>query len=321
MTLFEQIKAIPKVDMHINLTSSISTDLAFDLSMDENMADILDKMQEKNSLEYTNALKLPIKILKQEKNIILAVNDLIDKLEKNNVIYGELFLDLPLYNQKIDIEKLLNVVLMVINERNINLQVVLTMGSILEKEDNLKILDLFIKYYGNGVNGIYFRKEKMDNLANYMYLFDRLIKNNYPYILNMNSKITNQDKDIYLHAKRIIYMQDFRDDLIINELMANDVMLEFALTRFYENNIFSDYKDYFIYDLIRDNIKLTITSQDMTTLNTDIINEWCLLFNNYPLVLHDLIKIIRLNIGKANISEEEKSKLINEFMDKSNLVL
>ena len=33
---FEQIKAIPKVDMHINLTSSISTDLAFDLSMDDN---------------------------------------------------------------------------------------------------------------------------------------------------------------------------------------------------------------------------------------------------------------------------------------------
>ena len=64
MTLFEQIKSIPKVDMHINLTSSISTDLAFDLSLDENMAEIISKMQEKNSMEYVNALKLPIKILK-----------------------------------------------------------------------------------------------------------------------------------------------------------------------------------------------------------------------------------------------------------------
>ena len=320
MTLFEQIKEMPKVDMHINLTSSISTDLAFDLSLDENMADILDKMQEKNPLEYVNALKLPIKILKQEKNIILALNDLIDKLENNNVIYGELFLDLPLYNQKINIEKLLNIVLMVIKERSINLQVVLTMSSILEKEDNLKVLDIFEKYYGNGVNGIYFKKEKMDNLRDYMYLFDRLIKNNYPYILNMNSKVTNQDKEIYLHARRVIYMDSIRDT-IINELMANDVMLEFSLTRFYENNLFSDYKDYFIYDLIRDNIKLTITSQDMTTLNTDIINEWCIIFNNYPLVLHDLIKIISYNITKANINEEEKNKLINEFRDKCNLVL
>ena len=321
MTLFEQIKAIPKVDMHINLTSSISTDLAFDLSIEENMADIIDKMQEKNPFEYENALKLPIKILKQEKNIILAVHDLIDKLEQENVIYGELFLDLPLYNQRINVEKLLKTILMVIEERNINLKVVLVMSSILEKDDNLKILDLFLKYYGSGVNGIYFKKEKMDNLANYMYIFDKLIKNNYPYILNMNSKVTNQDKDIYLHAKRIIYMMDSRDDLIINELITNDIMLEFAITRFKENNIFNDYKDYFIYDLIRDNIKLTITSQDMTTLNTDIINEWCLLFNNYPLILHDLIKIVGHNIGKASIDEEEKNKLINEFKDKSNLVL
>ena len=321
MTLFEQIKNIPKVDMHINLTSSISTDLAFDLSDDVNMAEILSKMQEKNPLEYVNALKLPIKILKQEKNIILAMNDLIDKLERENTIYGELFLDLPLYNHSIDLEKVLNIILMVIKERKISLQVVLVVGSVLEKNENLNILQLFEKYYGNGVNGIYFKKDKMDNLADYMYLFDRLIKNKYPYILNMNSKVTNQDKDIYLHAKRIIYMETTRDDNIINELANNDIMLEFALTRFYENNIFSDYKDYFVYDLIRDNIKLTITSTDMTTLNTDIINEWCLMFNNYPLVLHDLIKIINYNLVKANINDEEKNKLISEFVDKSNLVL
>ena len=185
MTLFEQIKALPKVDMHINLTSSISTDLAFDLSDDTNMAEIIAKMQEKNALEYVNALKLPVKILKTNKNIILAVNDLIDKLISNNCLYGELFLDLPLYNHKVDVEKLLNLVLTVINEREINLQVVLVVSSKCEKEENLKILDLFENYYGNGVNGIYFSKDKMDNLSDYNYLFDRLVKNNYPYILNL----------------------------------------------------------------------------------------------------------------------------------------
>ena len=320
MTLFEQIKAIPKVDMHINFTSSISTDLAFDLSDEENMAEIIAKMQEKNPMEYVNALKLPVKILKTNKNIILAVNDLIDRLISNNVIYGELFLDLPLYNHHIDIEKLLDLVLSVIKEREINLQVVLVASSKLEKEENLHILEVFEKYYGNGVNGIYFSKDKMDNLVDYMYLFDRLKDNNYPYILNMNTKVTSIDYDIYLNAKRIIYSQDTRDP-IIDELRENDILLEFGLTRFFENNLFSDYKDYFIYDLIKDNVKLTITSMDMTTLNTDIINEWCLLFNNYSLVLHDMIKIINNSLLKANISDEEREKLINEFRDKSNLIL
>ena len=129
MTLFEQIKAIPKVDMHINLTSSISTDLAYSLSNDTNIVDVLEKMQEKNFLEYTNALKLPVKILKTKKNVVLAVNDLIDRLINNNVIYGELFLDLPLYNHRIDEEKLLELVLSVIKERNVNLEVVLVLSS------------------------------------------------------------------------------------------------------------------------------------------------------------------------------------------------
>ena len=321
MTLFEQIKSIPKVDMHINLTSSISTDLAFDLSSDENMAEILSKMQEKNSMEYVNALKLPIKILKTNKNIILAVNDLIDRLINNNVIYGELFLDLPLYNHHIDEEKLLDLVLSVIEDRNVNLQVVLVLGSNREKEENLHTLEIFDKYYGHGVNGIYFWKDKMDNLADYMYLFDRLIKNDYPYILNMNTKMTNQDKEIYLHAKRIIYSLSVLDDDVINEIRDNDIQLEFALTRFYENNIISDFKEYFIYDLIKENYKITIVSMDMTTINTDIINEWCILFNNYPLVLHDLIKIINNNLLRANISSSLKDKLILEFKEKSNLVL
>lgn len=321
MTLFEQIKAIPKVDMHINLTSSISTDLAFDLSDDTNMAEIISKMQEKNNLEYVNALKLPVKILKTGKNIILAVNDLIDKLNSNNVIYGELFLDLVLYNQKIDIEKVLNLILSVIEERKINLQVVLVISSKCDKDENLRTLELFEKYYGKGVNGIYFSKDKMDNLVDYMYLFDRLNRNNYPYIINMNSKITREDREIYLHAKRVIYALNTRDDTIIDELMTNDVMLEFAVTRFYENNLFSEFKDYFIYDLIKDNVKLTITSVDMTTLNTDIINEWCLLFNNYPLVLHDMLKIINYNLSKINVSDEDRNKLIEEFVNKSNIIL
>ena len=321
MTLFEQIKMIPKVDMHINLTSSISTDLAFDLSDDTNMAEIISKMQEKNALEYVNALKLPVKILKTDKNIILAINDLIDKLVSNNVIYGELFLDLTLYNHHVNVVKLLDLVLEVIKEREIELQVVLVLSSKLEKDENLRTLELFEKYYGNGVNGIYFSKDKMDNLADYMYLFDRLIKNNYPYIINLNSKITNSDYDIYMHAKRVIYSLNTRDDSIINELMENGVILEFALTRFFENNIISDYKDYFIYDLMKDNIKVTITSHDMTTLNTDIINEWCIMFNNYPIVLHDMLKNINYNLSKININEEIREKLINELKDKSNLII
>ena len=320
MTLFEQLKMLPKVDMHINLTSSISTDLAFDLFSESNILDVLDEMQEKNVLEYEQALKLPIEILNNKRNIVLAIDNLIDRLISNNVIYGELFLDLPLYNRHIDEEKLLTIVLEAINRRNYNLQVVLVISSEREKEENLHTLEIYDKYYGHGVNGIYFKKNKMKNLVDYMYLFDRLIKNNQPYILDMNSKITNSDYDIYMHAKRIIYSLANYEENIINEFKVNDIMLEFGITRLRESNLV-DLKDFFIYDFIKNNVSLTITSCDMTTLNTDILNEWCVMFNNYPFVLRDMIKIILNNLINANIDSNIKDRLIEEVKEKSNLVL
>ena len=119
MPLFEQLKNIPKIDLHINLTGSISTDLAFSVTNESSIQEIEDKMIQRNVKDYLDSLKVPIEILRTKKNIELAVNNLIDKLEKNNVIYGELFLDLPLYNKRIDEEKLLKIVLDVIHERNI----------------------------------------------------------------------------------------------------------------------------------------------------------------------------------------------------------
>lgn len=317
MTLFDGIKIIPKVDMHINLTSSISTNLAFDLNSDSNIVEIIDKMQEKNYFDYENSLKLPIKILRSSKNLSLAINDLIDRLIKNNVIYGELFLDLPLYNKKIDEEKVLLTILDVIKSRNYNLQVVLVLSSEKEKEDNLHTLEIFEKYYNNGVNGIYFYKDKMANLNDYMYLFDRLIRNNYPYIIPINSKLLSSEEEIYFHAKRIIYQLPYKDDNFLLEVRKNNILLEFSLSRFMERNIIMDIKEYFLYDYLKENGDFTITTCDMTTLNTDIINEWCLFFNNYPLVLHDLIKVTNNSLIHANISNNLKEELINKLKNES----
>ena len=320
MTLFEQLKNLPKIDMHINLTSSISTDLAFDLSSTENLVEVLDQMREKNVLEYEQALKIPIDILKNKHNIVLAIDDLIDRLIKNNVIYAELFLDLPLYNEYIDEEKLLKIVLEEIKKKNFPLEVVLVLSSEKDRESNLHTLEIFDKYYGNGVNGIYFQKSKMANISNYMYLFDRLIKNNYPYIINLNSKITNQEYDVYMHAKRIIYSLSTFDETLIDELKRNNILLEFSITRLKESNLLSLEDDY-LFELIKRNVNPTITSCDMTTLNTDILNEWCQLFNNYSLTLHDMVKLISNNIGNINVSSELKESIMQEFRDKSNLVL
>lgn len=318
--MFEQLKLLPKVDLHINLTGSISTNLVFDLTNETSIIDLEDKMFQHNPKEYRESLKVPIRVLKTKKNIVLAVNDLIDRLEKNNVIYSELFLDLPLY-KNVDLEKLVNYVLDVIKERNANINLVLCLSDIFSKEENLEVINVFEKYYQKGVNGLFFDKNNMTNISDYSYIFDRLKKNDYPYILNLNSQITNQDYDIYTHAKRVIYSLSDRDNAILEELKNNNVMLEFPLSSLWEAHILSDIEDTCFYDLYLDNYNVCLTSRDMTSLNTDMLNEYCLIFNNSDIKLLDIIKINIKNLETANIDNEIKEKLIEKLRTESNELL
>ena len=300
--MFEQLKHLPKVDLHINLTSSISTNLVFDLTNETSIIDLEEKMFQTN------------------KNIILAVNDLIDRLKENNVIYSELFLDLPLY-KNVDLDKLVSYVLDVIKEREANINLVLCMSDIFTKEENLDVINVFEKYYNQGVNGLFFDKSNMTNISDYKYIFDRLKENNYPYIINLNSRITNQDYEIYTNAKRVIYSLPNKDDLILEELKKNDVLLEFPLSSLWEANIISDIASSCIYELYLNNYNVCLTSRDMTSLNTDILNEYCLLFNNFDIKLLDLIKINLKDLEKSVIDDKIKNELIEKLRTESNELL
>lgn len=319
MILFEQLKNIPKVDLHINLTSSISTDLVYELNEFDNIIDVEDSMIEKNYLDYYNSLDLPIKTLSNKKNITLAINNLIDKLENDNVIYAELFLDLFLYNNKLKHKMVIDTILSIINERNYKMNLVLVLSSKFDKDTNIKLLDLLDSYYNKGINGVYFYKDKMDNIIDYQYIFDRLKKNNIPYILDLNTKITSVDYEIYNNANRIIYSLPNIENEIITKYRTNNIMLEFPISSLIEKNVISNLKEYIIFLLYKDNYNITLSTRDMTTLDTDLINEYCKLFNNLPFLINDLVKILINNIN--NINDSRKNEILELFSKEVNDIL
>ena len=293
MVSFENLKSIPKLDLHINFLSSITTNLAFDLNEDLSFDEVMEMSTLKRITEYDKCLELPIKLLNNVKNIKLAVKDLIDRLKKNNVIYGELYLDLALYNNKFSLEYLINVLLKVIEDEKYDLQLVLCAS------DN---------------------KSKGTNLADYIYLFDKLIKNNMPYIIPFDEKINNQNWDIYKNAYRIVYLFDGENNELLDLAQENNITLEFCLSKINELNYqFSIYE--FIYNLIKNNYQVVLSSLDMTILNTDIINEYCLLFNNCELTLLELVKLLINNISNLSIDELTKEELIKILKEESNQIL
>ena len=102
-----------------------------------------------------------------------------------------------------------------------------------------------------------------------------MIREDVPYILSYDNKINNQSRDIYEHAYRIIYELGYVEREIISLAKTNNIMLMFSISKLI--NTYSNFSVYELIDeLIENNYLVSINSEDMTILNTDIIIEYCL---------------------------------------------
>ena len=128
----------------------------------------------------------------------------------------------------------------------------------------------------------------------------------------MNCELANSDRSI---QSAISQLNE------INYLHENKPILEFSITGLKESNVFSELEEYDIYNLYKENNLITFVSRDMTILDTDILNEYCLIFNKLPFTIHDIIKINLNNLDNCNIPIAEKNVIINMYRDKSNLIL
>lgn len=322
MTLFESLKMFPKIDIHIDYFGSILKTTIEKLSNDflsEEIEDIIDF----NSLkDYSDYKSIVSKVLVNLKNIEIATTDLIEKLKKDNVMYGEIFINLDLFSKKLKKKDIILSILKVIKNSNLNLNLVLEIESRITKEEMFDDLNILYEFYNKGINGVYFKKNKQETFDMYQALFDKFIKDEIDYIVLLDSKLTNQNKEIYYNAKRIIYnLFEEPIDNFFNIIKNNEIVLEFPITYQGTYHIYDELKNHFVYNLFKENVIVSFTTIDMTILDTDLLNEYCILFNVFPFNLHDLVNINLNILNKLNVSLEIKNNLISDFKEKANEIL
>ena len=323
MTLFEGLKLFPKVDLHIDFFGSITKDTIYSLAGDSVKPNELEEILEFDSLKnYDNSKIYVSNLLTDLGKIEIATTDLIKKLKNDNLIYGEIFLNLDLFLNKLNKQDIIKTIFKVIKKSCLNLNIVLEIDSFISKEEMYNNLDILYTYYKKGITGVYFKKAKQENLDSYKALFDKFLKDDINYIVLLDSKITNQNKEIFYNAKRIIYnVFEMPSDNFLNIIRDNEIILEIPIT--YQNyfNLYDDLSNHFVYDLYKENVKVIFTTIDMMILDTDLLNEYCKLFNVFPFSLHDLV-VITLNIlNKLNINDSVKNELIDDFKEKANELL
>ncbi len=320
MALFEGLKAFPKVDLHVDFFGSIPKNTIYKLT--KNTQEEVDSIVEFDSLkDYDNSKELVRSLLNSYDKIELALNELIDSLKQDNIIYSEIFVNLDFFIKKLDKKEILKRIITIIKKET-NYNIVLEIESGLTKEMLYEDLNLLYEYYRKGVSGVYFKKNKLDSLESFKALFDKFLKDDIKYIVLLDSKLTNQNKEIYYHASRIIYnVMEMPDSTFIDQIRSESILLEFALT--YQNyfHLYEDLSSHIVYDLFKDNLPICFTTVDRTALDTDLLNEYCKLFNVFPFSLHSLV-VITLNIlNQINLDTDLKNTLITDFKEKANELL
>lgn len=322
MTLFEGLKLFPKIDLHIDYFGSVTKSTIYKLTSDMSKDEVETTLEFDSLKNYDNSKILVSKILDNLENIELATKELIEKLKSDNLIYGEIFLNLDLFSKKLNKQEIVKTILKVINKSDVKLNLILEIDSNITKEDMYNNLNIVYEYYKKGITGVYFKKGKQENLDSYKALYDKFIKDDIDYIVLLDSKVTNQNKEIFYNAKRIIYnLFDKPNDMFLNIIRENNIILEFPITYQSYFNLYDELANHFVYDLYRENIKVIFTTIDMTILDTDLLNEYCCLFNVFPFKLHDLVTINLNILNKLNIKDDIKNSLIEEFKEKANELL
>ncbi len=319
MTLFEQLKSIPKVDLHVDFLGSIPKETIDKLTTDIKIKDTILSEQPLSIKDYEARRELISNLLETYEQIKIATTDLVTKLLNDNIMYAEVFLDLDSFSKKLNKKEILKVILDVIKKQKVNINFILILDSTIDEKEIYNNIDILYEYYQKGITGVYFRKSKQEILDPYKAIFDKFIKDKIDYIVLLDSRLTNQNKEIYYNAKRIIYnSMELPDENFLNIIRETKILLEFPITYQSYFNLYDELSNHFVYDLYKENIITIFTTVDMTLLDTNLLNEYCKLFNVFPFNLHDLVNLTLEILNKLNINDEIKNNLIMEFKEKAN---
>ena len=128
MTLFESLKMFPKIDIHIDYFGSILKTTIEKLSNDFLSEEIEDTIDFNSLKDYSDYKSIVSKVLVNLKNIEIATTDLIEKLKKDNVMYGEIFINLDLFSKKLKKKDIILSILKVIKNSNLKVALIYSYG-------------------------------------------------------------------------------------------------------------------------------------------------------------------------------------------------
>lgn len=320
--MVESIKNFKKVELHLHLDGSLFLDTVSEITgrdKDDLKGEMVAYGKCKNLSEYLEKFNLPISIMQSREVLVRVAKDLVNYLEKENVIYAEVRFS-PIFHVRegLSYDEVVEAVIEGLSSnKNVKTNLILSMMRGMNKEDNIKVIEVASKYLGKGVCAVDLAgAEDKYLLSDYEELFDIVKSRNIPFTIHAgeNGGYEEVKRAIKLGARRIGHgIHAIDDNDTINLIRDNNVLLEICPTSNEQTNAVLEYSDNPIYDFYKMGVKVSINTDNVTVSNVSLSEEYVKLYNTFNFSIEDFKNINKMAINAAFISEDERKELLREL--------
>ena len=320
----KEIENLKKIELHLHLDGSFSLQLAKILS-GRKEDDLKNQMVVTNDCqnlsEYLEKFDFPIQLMQTKKNLELVAFDLVNQLEKDNVIYAEIRFA-PSFHVKrgLTYEEVVQAVLNGLNQNKkvkTNLILCLMRGN--SREENTKTLEVASTFYKKGVCALDLAgDEGQYPLDNFYEFFQMAHERNIPFTIHAGEVFLNDEigKALKLGAKRIGHGISCINDLELMKILKdNRVLLEVCPTSNINTKAVLDYSKHPIYSLYKHRLLISINTDNRTVSDINLNLEYQKLKENFDFTLDDFKNINLVALEYAFLDELEKNELRLKLKD------
>lgn len=315
------IQSMKKVELHVHLDGSVRIEtLAFlsgaSASEIKHICTVDKDCHDLNA--YLEKFEFPLKYMQTEENLVRIAKELVEDLEKENVIYAEVRFA-PLFHTKEGLTpvQVVNAVLKGLSLGNIPCNLILCMMRGVSIEENMIVLELAQKFLNKGVCAIDLAgAEALYPNSLYEPLFSKAKLLKIPYTIHAGEASGKESiySAIQMGAKRIghgIHIEN--DPELIQLLQKQNILLEICPVSNVQTQAVSSLQVHPVYDLYKMGVFLSINTDNKTVSNITLTDQYILLQSIYPFSLEDFLRIQKMAIEHAFISDSEKEKLLIEL--------
>ncbi len=320
--MIDELKKLPKVELHLHLDGSIPIDLASQLShcsVKELEKEMIADDKCENLSEYLTKFDFPIQLMQTKENLIEIANALVNELASENVIYAEIRFA-PNFHTKegLSLDEIVHAVLEgMARNKQVKTNLILCMMRGASFEENQKIITLAQNYLGRGVCAVDLAgAEDQYPLEEYLPLFSLAKEKNIPFTIHAgeNGSASEVEKAVLIGASRIGHgIHAIDDEKVLSLIKEKNILLEICPTSNVQTNAIDVYPNHPIKKLYQQGVSLNINTDNRTVSHISLTNEYTKLYETFSFSLLDYQKMNENAILHSFLSNEEKKELLKKL--------